>query len=488
MARFRKCAARLAITLGEAFDYVVVGSGAAGASAARVLADRSSSLAIVEEGPAVATEEFVDRSFPTLARLYRNMGAQVTTGRAPMLIVQGRCLGGSTVINSAIIRRLPEGVWQEWADVHGLGAVLPYKEIDRASDEIERELHVEATPKSIWGGNNDLLSAASAQAGLSSGPTRRNAPGCRGSARCNLGCPHGAKQSMQVSYLPYARNKGAQLLTDERVRRVVWTGNRAIGVETERRTLTANKAVLIAASAVQTPGLLFRSGIRVPHLGRHFQGHPGMAVVGLFDHPVGLGDGATQGFEVDGLRDDARVKLETLATPPETFFGGLPGTGRDWVQLMAEFPKSAVWVLPLRSYGEGVVSRSGSLSFKLDPRDLPNMRRSLRRAAELLFEIGANAVVCPIHGLPARLRPGQASLIESAPDDAGAYPLVMSHLFGTARMSVKPEAGVVGPDFRVHGTENLYVVDSSVFPTNLGVNPQLAIMALARLAAERLVA
>jgi choline dehydrogenase-like flavoprotein len=62
----------------------------------------------------------------------------------------------------------------------------------------------------------------------------------------------------------------------------------------------------------------------------------------------------------------------------------------------------------------------------------------------------------------------------------------MSHLFGTARMSVRPDDGVIGTDFKVHGSENLYVVDSSLFPTNLGVNPQLSIMALARIAAERM--
>jgi choline dehydrogenase-like flavoprotein len=53
-------------------------------------------------------------------------------------------------------------------------------------------------------------------------------------------------------------------------------------------------------------------------------------------------------------------------------------------------------------------------------------------------------------------------------------------------MSMRSEAGVVGGDFRVHGTDNLYVVDASVFPTNLGVNPQLSIMALARIAAQRI--
>jgi choline dehydrogenase-like flavoprotein len=473
----------------EAFDYVIVGSGAAGASAARVLADATASIAVVEEGPSVSTDQFEDRALPTLRRLYRGMGAQVTSGRAPMLVIQGRCLGGSTVINSAIMRRLPEEVWQEWNRAHGLGHAVPYEEVEAASAEIEKELHAEPTPSAIWGGNNQLLGKASASAGSNGRPTLRNAPDCRGSGRCNLGCPHGAKQSMQLSYLPYAQQRGARLIADERAERVLWRGRRAIGVRTATRTLIANKAVVIAASAVQTPEVLWRSGVRSRHLGRHFQGHPGMAVVGLFDHPVRLGEGATQGFEVD-LRAESRVKLESLSVPPETFFAGLPGSGRRWVSLMAEFERAAVWALPLRSQGEGAVgvgSGEGRLSFRLDPRDLANLRRGLRHAAELMVIAGAREVVCPIHGLPDRLSPGELGLIDDASDDPAAYPFAMSHLFGTARMSLRPEGGVVGPDFRVHGTDNLYVVDSSVFPTNLGVNPQLAIMALARIAAQRMI-
>jgi choline dehydrogenase-like flavoprotein len=186
----------------EVFDYIVIGSGAGGASAARVLADSGSSIAIVEEGPAVSTDEFSDRSFPTLTRLYRDMGAQVTHGRAPMLVIQGRCLGGSTVVNSAIMRRLPEEVWNEWRDDHRLGDALPFREVDEASAAIEAELNAVPTPEAIWGGNNRLLSRAAVERGIAGSPTLRNAPGCRGSARCNLGCPHGAKQSMQLSYIP----------------------------------------------------------------------------------------------------------------------------------------------------------------------------------------------------------------------------------------------------------------------------------------------
>jgi choline dehydrogenase-like flavoprotein len=473
----------------EDFDYVIVGSGAGGASAARVLADVNGSIAIVEEGPAVSTDQFQDRALPTFKRLYRGMGAQATGGRAPMLVIQGRCVGGSTVVNSAIMRRLPEEVWREWDASYGIGDAIPYEEVVTASAAIERELHAEPTPEAIWGGNNGLLNKGAATAGVAGAPTLRNTRGCRGSARCNLGCPHGAKQSMQLSYLPYAEQRGARLISDRRVERVLMRGARAVGVQTAAGDLMASKAVLVAASAVQTPGVLWRSGVRSRHLGRHFQGHPGMAIVGLFDTPVRMGDGATQGFEVDGWRSESRVKLETLALPPETFFSGMPGIGRRWASLMAEFARAAVWVLPLRSQGEGAVGvgwRDGRLKFRLDPRDLPNLRRGLRLASELMFAAGAREVVCPVDGLPDRLKPDQLGLIEGASDDPARYPLALSHLFGTARMSGRPEDGVVGHDFQVHGTENLYVVDSSVFPTNLGVNPQVTIMALARLAAQRM--
>jgi choline dehydrogenase-like flavoprotein len=53
-------------------------------------------------------------------------------------------------------------------------------------------------------------------------------------------------------------------------------------------------------------------------------------------------------------------------------------------------------------------------------------------------------------------------------------------------MSKDPARGVVGPDFRVHGFDNLYVCDASVFPSSLTVNPQLTVMALAHYAAARI--
>ena len=79
-----------------------------------------------------------------------------------------------------------------------------------------------------------------------------------------------------------------------------------------------------------------------------------------------------------------------------------------------------------------------------------------------------------------------AAIEDEGPLDPKAYTMSMTHLFGTARLGSDPARSVVRPDFRHHHVPGLYVADSSVFPSNLGVNPQIAIMALAQLCAERL--
>lgn len=472
-----------------AFDYVIVGSGAAGATAARVLSAIGRSVAIVEEGPRIPESEHIDRVLPSMRALYRDMGMQQAESAGPMLVMQGRVVGGSTVVNSAIVRRMPEAVWATWRDEHRLGDVLPFDVLERNWERIERDLAAAPTPREVWGGNNALMDRGRAALGIAGAPMTRYVRGCRGSARCQLGCPHGAKQSMDVTYIPQAEALGARVFSGARVDQVTWDGDRAEGVRGPAMRLHARRGVLVAASAIQTPLLLARSGVRSPHLGRHFQAHPGCDVVGLFDRPVRMWSGATQGYEIDEYQGAHRAKLETVALPPELYLATLPGVGRRWVRAMAESENAASWAIALRARAEGRVrERLGrtSIAFTIGPRDVDDLHAALRRTAELLFAAGARAVLPGVRGLPDRIGPDELGRLDRAPRDAGAYSFILSHLFGTARMSLRESDGVVGPDFTVHGRRGLSVVDSSVFPTNLGVNPQHTIMAIAMHAAERI--
>jgi choline dehydrogenase-like flavoprotein len=314
---------------------------------------------------------------------------------------------------------------------------------------------------------------------------------------------------MNVSYVPWALALGARIFCSCRVDRVVVEDGRATGVlahttsdegdeEREARPtrslrLHARRGVLVAASTVQTPNILRRTGIRARALGEHFQCHPGYGVGGVFDSPVDMSFGATQGAECTHLRKSEGIKLETISMAPELAAVRIPGIGRELMRNFGIFANVAVWAVVIRAEAEGTV-RPGwggrdKVKLNLTTQDIAKARKGTAMLARMMFEAGAREVWPGIYGLPSVIRSvDEVKLIEEAPLDSRMWSFITTHLFGAARMGIDPRTSVVGPDFQAHEARGLYVVDSSVFPTNLGVNPQHSIMGMSRLAATRMAA
>ncbi len=485
----------------EAFDFVVVGSGAAGAVAAHALASAGYSVGIVEEGPWVKTRDFGLNVYDAFKRMMRDVGMQVVTGRAYMPLLQGRCVGGSTVVNSAIAWRTPEDVTVDWSQRFGLGDVVSQKTLEPHFHALEEELHVGPARASTLGQNNKLFLEQSEKSGIGSSPMKRYEDGCEGSGRCLTGCPTAAKRGMNVSYVPWSLSLGARIYTSCKVERIVVRGGRAEGVVAKAKTggkganvrLLARRGVFIAASTVQTPNLLARSGVRTRALGHHFQAHPGLGVGGVFDQPIDMQIGVTQGAESLHYRSSDRFKLETISIQPELAVARIPGVGADLLEKMASLRNVAIWVAQVRAEAEGTV-RPGfgggdRVRYTLTPRDMVSARKALVTLAHLMFDAGAREVWPGVFGVPAALRSrDDVTLLAEGPLEPRAYSFVATHLFGAARMGPDPRTSVVGLDFSTHAVARLFVVDSSVFPTNLGVNPQHSIMAVSRLAATRVAA
>jgi len=496
----------LARDVDEAFDFVVVGSGAAGAVAAHVLAKAGWSVAVVEEGPWVKTREFGERVYDAFKRMFRDSGLQVVEGRSYMPLIQGRCVGGSTVMNSAIAHRTPEDVLDDWAARFGLGESINARTLEPHFDALEQQLHAHAVADDVLGRNNRIFLDQAQADGMPARPMRRYERGCRGSGRCVTGCPNGAKQGMNVSYVPWALALGARLYSSCRVERVVVEGGRATGViahttshdpEVRERQprravhLRARRGVLVAASTIQTPNVLRRSGLRARAIGEHFQCHPGYGLGGVFDQPVTMSFGATQGAEMTHLRKTERIKLETIAMPPELAAVRIPGIGQELMRRMGSFSNLAVWAVVVRAEAEGTVKPGWGgrdrVRLTLTRADMERTKKGTALLARLMFEAGAREVWPGLYGLPSVMRSiDEVRLIEEVPPDPRLFSMITTHLFGAARMGLDPRASVVGADFQAHEARGLYVVDSSVFPTNLGVNPQHSIMAMSRLAATRI--
>jgi choline dehydrogenase-like flavoprotein len=196
--------------------------------------------------------------------------------------------------------------------------------------------------------------------------------------------------------------------------------------------------------------------------------------------------GATQGFNSLHFIDSDYFKIETLSLPPELLAVRIPGVGSDLMRKLADYRYVSNWAVLVRSEAEGSVRSifgKDQVYFTPTPTDMARLRKGLRILTEMMFAVGAKEIWPGVHGVPVLKTRDDLRYWYQAPIDPRAYNMMASHLFGSARMGPDPRDAVVGLDFQVHGLRGMYVVDSSIFPTNLGVNPQHTIMAVARLAA-----
>jgi choline dehydrogenase-like flavoprotein len=485
-------------------DYVVVGSGAGGATAAVTLARGGAQVAIVEAGAWRDPADYPVSAYGALRDMLEDWGSQITRGRAFWPVVQARTMGGTTVINSAICVRTPGDVFARWQREFGLPDLS--RPVLEAEDQVERDISVEEVPPAARGRSNELAKLGGDRLGWSdSHYMRRYTKGCEGRGQCLQGCKSLRKQSTNLNYIPETMAHGGLVVSCAPVDRVLSEGARAVGVtgrfrhprtrkEGTRFSVRARRAVIVAASVTHSPLILMRSGVKSRALGRYFRSHPGAGVFGCYDEPIDQNLGATQGWASIAFREDPGLKLETLAIPPELFASRLPGGGVELMRRLEDFRHIAMWCLAVRAESVGRVRPSLLLrdrpvvSYELNRRDMEVFRKGLVLVAKQHVAAGAKAILPGIAGMPFRLGRDEIGVLEDAPLDPRRYVAILSHLFGGCVMGVDPETSVVDGRGRVHGWEGLVVADASVIPTNLGVNPQHTIMGLAATFAQELLA
>jgi choline dehydrogenase-like flavoprotein len=475
-------------------DAVVVGSGAGGAVVARELARAGRSVVVVEEGDWVRSAEYGNLTpVETMRRCWREAGlsAAVALGETPFIsVLQGRCVGGSSVLTGGVCFRIPDGVLHHWSRDLGLTTMTP-EGIEPNVRAVEEAVHVETVRDGMRSRSTELFALGAAKLDIPMKAMRRNTQGCRGESRCNFGCPHGAKMSVDFSYLPDASERGVLIVSDALVEKIDVTGGAARGVR--GRLLDDEgepgppfevhaKVVIVACGSLHTPLLLRRSGAGSWHIGRHMTLHPGVRVTAIFDEVVEGWDGSMQSVYSDHFASDG-ITLVSVFPPPSILSAAYPGIGPKHRENVHKMPRAAVFGAMIHDEGGGRVrrwvGREPLVTYRMAAEDRPRLLRAMEIVARMGFAAGAREVAMPIFGLDSLRSERELDDFVSRPPAMKRIECTAYHPLGTARMSADPRAGVVRETGEAWQVDNLFVADGSVLPTSIGVNSQLGIMAMA---------
>ena len=504
-------------------DVVIVGSGAGGGVVAADLASAGRSVIVLEAGPFVDEASMPTNELDAYVQLYLERGLLATWDGA-VTFLAGSAVGGGTLVNWMTTIAAPAAVREAWRSEHGLDDLADGEAWTIDVARLEAEIGV--APSDHLPPKDQAIVRGAAALGWEAGPTRRDGSGCDDCGSCPFGCRRGTKQSGIRAHLATAATHGARIIPRVRVTRVLLEGGRAAGVEGHAlvpdpvtgepipdargprgvrvRTLRVRAPqVVVAAGALRTPAVLQGSGLSHPAIGRHLRIHPVTGALTRQPDPVELWRGPMQGARslefVDPNPDRQGYVIESAPGHAGLLALALPWEGAvAHAALMADARHLGAFIAITRDGGEGrtTLTRHGRVrvDYRLDATGIRTLRHAAVSCARLARASGATDVVIPgTRPLWSRGRPDDGAF-ERFLDEVATFDyrpnlgsIFSAHQMGSARMGTSPTDHACDPTGRVReGPRDdrviggLYVADTSLFPTGLGVNPMLTAMVLAR--------
>ncbi|MEO7921500.1 MAG: GMC family oxidoreductase [Thermoanaerobaculia bacterium] len=496
-------------------EVCVVGSGPGGSVVAARLADRGVDVILLEEGGYHVRTEFDQQEATAFPALYQEHGNRATDDLS-IAILQGRGVGGGTLVNWTTSFRTPETTLEHWRREFGL-AEMTTANLNPHWEEIEKRLNIHEVTLDEVNENNRVLWDGGRKLGIGVELLKRNVESCLQTGSCGLGCPSNAKRSMFLTYLPDAAEKGARVLANCRVSRLVKSAagdrSRIATAEAEvldestdrptgRRVVVTAKHFVVAGGAINSAALLLRSQLPDPHerLGKRLFLHPVVATTATFARRIDPFYGAPQSVASHHfIERPGRVGFFLEAPPLRPMLAAiaLSGFGGDHREGMTRLSHTNALIalhrdgfLPddeggtVRVKGDG--GRRLSIGYPLSPALFEAMRESMKAMARIQFAAGATEVQTGHLPRLALKSEREISRIDDAPLGPNRIGLFTAHQMGGCAAGSDPKRSVVSGELVHHQVENLRVIDGSVFPTSLGVNPQESVMGLASWAAQKL--
>ena len=480
-------------------DVVIVGSGAAASILANQLIELGRKVLMVERGNHVDPKEFNEKEVDMVSRLYQN-GALQLSRDFRFQVFQGSCVGGSTVVNNAACFKTPDYILDRWINEMGIG--LDRERYLRSTDELYALLHVAHTPRmtedKYLNPGGRLFSEACQKMGYGLpqlDSIMANIDGCLGCGYCNIGCKYGRKLSMLDTILPITQIDhpgslqiiaGCEALSFNRNGQ----SNRITSVTAQfgsgKKITVKGKTFVSSAGAISSSILLINSNLGITNAGKKLSFNLGSQITAVYDKTVNSFDGLQISHFLK--TDDRRYVMETWFNPPMFQSTAMPGWFDQHFRNMREYNKMACTGVLVGTASNAVVRAKGLFGRDIDyeptEEDFNSLMDALTKVSEIYLNGGATRVMPnTFNYYEYRNVPDLKERIRKDVKASRDISTGTGHPQGGNVMSNDPATGVVDSGFKVFGFENLFVCDASVFPTSLGLNPQVTVMALAHYAA-----
>jgi choline dehydrogenase-like flavoprotein len=499
----------------DEIDYLVIGSGAGGGVAAYRLASTvgdPSKILIVERGKRYSPlQDFNDDEMEMIRKLYKEGGLQMSK-RFDFVVLQGECVGGTTVINNSICFEMPGGIKSVWEEKYD----IDLSTLDDENQKIAKELEigpidndgintrVKETFEAAVKGYNEKYGRDQT---FNSEILKANQRNIMGSGLCNLGNKRMRKRSVLETYIPWSEARGVRVVSNTSAVRFIKEGRRAVevilrtNIGTMKR-VRIKKAVMVAAGTIASSHFLMRSlekGDAVKrNVGNGLSCNFAFPFVFEFDRELQAYDGVQ--ITLGALDKNNRAVFETYFNPPGSFAISLPFYFSRHHNIMNAYKNLVNFGILVGSEPNGEISERAdamngrAFSWELGQRDIAHIKYAFETIIRMGFAGGAKRAIVPTDpGIELHLNGNEVERFCKAINE---YPLhksdmhmMTAHPQGGNRMagdaSVYTTDRVVDGAFKVDGLDNVYVADASVFPEGITINPQWTIMSMSSLAAQK---
>ncbi|MHA1910499.1 MAG: FAD-dependent oxidoreductase [Candidatus Kariarchaeaceae archaeon] len=489
-------------------DVCIIGSGCGGAISAAKLSKQGYSVVLLEKGPYVDKTDFDQNSTKLIKKMYVR-SAGLATDDMSIRILQGSVYGGSSTINWMACLRPPTQVLEEWGAEYGL---IEYaeEEMIKHFEEVEGRINAHIVPDGEQNQANRVLLDGCKELGIHVECIQNNSKDCIGCGTCGLGCPYDAKMDMRLTYLQDALDNGVTIFTETRADKIKYLSKETQhitatilgkGYDLNDRKLTiTSRRLIVAAGAMNTPLLLQKSKLtKGGNVGKYFQIHPVSASFAFYDrvidptYGIPLSSACKEYSDLNGQGYGFWLEMPDL----EPFLAGvnLPGIGPMRRQFLTQLRNVAVMLVLVRdgankkSNGEikwrrGFNRQNGSFNFrkvpsiryKLSDVDKEHLMKGIEESIKVQFAAGATNVLTLHSEFTNLTSPEEISKIKSLKNGSNEITIFSAHPMGTARMGKDPKVSVIDETMQMHYYPGVYVMDSSVLPTALGVNPMITIL------------